>query len=227
MIQDVEADLFSDKDPLEANDDAPLANNRDGDDGALNAENPTNDEEIDEAAQGTKRRRLLKPRPKLDVDRLCGSRGIATLPKIFENVEFKGAGHEVHDLRQLMTNLEYWAHRLMPNMSFDDVLLRCESLGSKKPVQAYMNKIRLDMPLVDEDFLPKDIDDNADEIERNAAENNDGNEMEMENSDNLNEMHNTRDIDHGIDTPSHPNSPSFSAERSTISPNLQNFSDTL
>lgn len=66
MIQDLEADLFSDKDPFDANDDAPTSNNRDGDDGALDAEN----QETDEAAETTKRKRLLKPRPKLDVDRL-------------------------------------------------------------------------------------------------------------------------------------------------------------
>lgn len=48
---------------------------------------------------------------------------------------FINLGLQVHDLRQLMTDLEHWAHRLMPSMSFDDVLQRCEVLGSKKPAQ--------------------------------------------------------------------------------------------
>lgn len=69
MIQDVEAELFADADPFQANDDAPAANHRDEDDGGeLNVENP-DDDGVDENAQATKRKRSLKPRPKLDVDR--------------------------------------------------------------------------------------------------------------------------------------------------------------
>ncbi len=64
MIQDVEAELFADTDVVEASDD-PLDNHRDKDGGAADAENADDDEN----AQAVKRKRSLKPRPKLDVDR--------------------------------------------------------------------------------------------------------------------------------------------------------------
>eukprot|EP00057_Strongylocentrotus_purpuratus_P008085 XP_011662559.1 PREDICTED: protein IWS1 homolog A [Strongylocentrotus purpuratus] len=54
-----------------------------------------------------------------------------------------------------MRVMEHWAHRRFPKMLFDDVIERIEKLGSKKPVQTCIRKIRLDMPLLDEDFVTR------------------------------------------------------------------------
>ncbi|XP_041464498.1 chromosome segregation in meiosis protein 3-like [Lytechinus variegatus] len=107
------------------------------------------------AAPAAKRVVNRKPIPKLDATRLTGERGLPVLMKHFEKVKFKGKGHEVSDLDRLMRVMEHWAHRLFPKMPFDDVIERIEKLGSKKPVQTCIKKIRLDMPLLDEDFVTR------------------------------------------------------------------------
>jgi len=67
--------------------------------------------------------------------RLTGERGIPILPKLFENVKYKGKGHEVEDLNKMMAKMEHWAHRLFPKLPFDQLIERVERLGQKKPVQ--------------------------------------------------------------------------------------------
>ncbi|XP_038076851.1 TIMELESS-interacting protein-like [Patiria miniata] len=112
--------------------------------------------DADKENQGDKKRprRLVnrKPQPKLDAVRLCSDRGLPTLSKHFEQVKFKGKGHEVGDLNRLMSTMEHWAHRLFPKMPFDEVIERIEKLGKKRQVQTCIKKIRLDMPLMDEDY---------------------------------------------------------------------------
>ncbi|XP_066274437.1 TIMELESS-interacting protein-like isoform X1 [Branchiostoma lanceolatum] len=111
---------------------------------------------------GKKSRR--KPQPKLDAKRLCGDRGIPSLPKHFDKVKFAGKGHEKEDLKLLMRTMEHWAHRLFPKLTFDDVIEKVEQLGQKKPVQVCMEKLRMGMPLLDEDFVRRgDDEDQADE----------------------------------------------------------------
>jgi hypothetical protein len=34
-----------------------------------------------------------------------------------------------------MHKYEYWAHRLVPHMAFDDFIEKAENLGGKKPVK--------------------------------------------------------------------------------------------
>lgn len=57
------------------------------------------------------------------------------MPKLFENVKFKGKGHEASDLNKMMGVLEHWGHRLFPRMPFDELIERVERLGQKKAVQ--------------------------------------------------------------------------------------------
>uniref|UniRef100_A0A8C5WTJ6 TIMELESS-interacting protein n=1 Tax=Laticauda laticaudata TaxID=8630 RepID=A0A8C5WTJ6_LATLA len=52
----------------------------------------------------------------------------------------------------LIRHMEHWAHRLFPQLQFENVVERIESLGNKKPVQACLKRIRLDLPLLNEDF---------------------------------------------------------------------------
>ncbi|XP_033109559.1 TIMELESS-interacting protein-like [Anneissia japonica] len=98
------------------------------------------------------KRIVRRPQPKLDPARLSGDRGIPMLLKHFEKVKFKGKGYETEDLNTLMHTMEHWAHRLCPRMTFDDIIARVEKLGTKKPVQVCVKKIRLDIPIIDEDI---------------------------------------------------------------------------
>lgn len=88
-------------------------------------------------------------------------KGIHTIEKYFEGFKFYGKGHEKKDLNRIMKRLEHWGHRLYPKFHFDDFLVKCEKLGSKKDLQVFVKKYRLDM--IDADYdetKPDDPDDN-------------------------------------------------------------------
>lgn len=109
---------------------------------------PGQGNELEDIPLATKKKRNTKPVPKLDVSRLLGPRGLPCLNAEFENVNFRGKGHESEDLDFLMANLEHWAHRLFPRMMFDDCLEKIEKLGHKKEIQTCMKKLRMGMPLL-------------------------------------------------------------------------------
>ncbi|XP_072594972.1 TIMELESS-interacting protein isoform X2 [Vulpes vulpes] len=52
--------------------------------------------------------------------------------------------------------MEHWAHRLFPKLQFEDFIDRVEYLGSKKEVQTCLKRIRLDLPIIHEDFINND-----------------------------------------------------------------------
>ncbi|XP_064867271.1 TIMELESS-interacting protein-like [Oncorhynchus nerka] len=108
-----------------------------------------------------KRRGVKRPQPKLDSQRLTSERGLPALRNLFDNVHFKGKGHEAEDLRVLMQRMENWAHRLYPKLQFEDFIDKLETLGSKKEVQTCLKRIRLDMPLIHEDFIGDDGEDDT------------------------------------------------------------------
>ncbi|NWR74051.1 TIPIN protein, partial [Centropus unirufus] len=95
---------------------------------------------------------VKRPMPKLDAQRLISERGLPALRHLFDNVKFKGKGHEAEDLKTLMRHMEHWAHRLFPKLQFEDFIDRVESLGNKKEVQTCLKRIRLDLPILHEDF---------------------------------------------------------------------------
>ncbi|KAJ7403689.1 TIMELESS-interacting protein [Pitangus sulphuratus] len=98
------------------------------------------------------RNALKRPRPKLDAQRLTSDRGLPALRHIFDNVKFKGKGHEAEDLKTLIQHMEHWAHRLFPQLQFEDFIDRVENLGNKKEVQTCLKRIRLDLPILHEDY---------------------------------------------------------------------------
>uniref|UniRef100_UPI003AABF0E1 TIMELESS-interacting protein-like n=1 Tax=Centroberyx gerrardi TaxID=166262 RepID=UPI003AABF0E1 len=108
-----------------------------------------------------KRKGVKRPQPKVDSQRLISERGLPALRTLFDNVRFKGKGHEAEDLRLLMQKMENWAHRLYPKLQFDDFIDKIEKLGAKKEVQTCLKRIRLDMPLTHEDFIGKDDEEEA------------------------------------------------------------------
>lgn len=79
---------------------------------------------------------------------------------MFEKAKFKGKGHEAEDLKTLIRHMEHWAHRLFPKLQFEDFIDRVEYLGNKKEVQTCLKRIRLDLPILHEDFVS-----NNDEVE--------------------------------------------------------------
>ncbi|NXY16607.1 TIPIN protein, partial [Atrichornis clamosus] len=95
---------------------------------------------------------VKRPRPRLDAQRLISERGLPALRHVFDNVKFKGKGHEAEDLKTLIQHMEHWAHRLFPKLQFEDFIDRVESLGNKKEVQTCLKRIRLDLPILHEDF---------------------------------------------------------------------------
>ncbi|NXQ59871.1 TIPIN protein, partial [Anthoscopus minutus] len=102
----------------------------------------------------TTQKAVKRSRPRLDAQRLISERGLPALRHMFDNVKFKGKGHEVRseDLKTLIQHMEHWAHRLFPKLQFEDFIDRVESLGSKKEVQTCLKRIRLDLPILHEDF---------------------------------------------------------------------------
>ncbi|KGL86665.1 TIMELESS-interacting protein, partial [Charadrius vociferus] len=98
------------------------------------------------------RKAVKRPMPKLDAQRLISERGLPALRHVFDNVKFKGKGHEAEDLKTLIRHMEHWAHRLFPKLQFEDFIDRVESLGNKKEVQTCLKRIRLDLPILHEDF---------------------------------------------------------------------------
>ncbi|KAM9366741.1 TIMELESS-interacting protein [Symphorus nematophorus] len=125
--------------------------------------NEDGDGEVSKLADvpAAKRKGVKRPQPKLDSNRLISDRGLPALRTLFENVRFKGKGHEAEDLRLLMQKMENWAHRLYPKLQFDDFIDRVEKLGGKKEVQTCLKRIRLDMQLTHEDYMDKDGDEEA------------------------------------------------------------------
>ncbi|KAK2913865.1 hypothetical protein Q8A67_002264 [Cirrhinus molitorella] len=99
-----------------------------------------------------KRRTVTRPRPKLDANRLISEKGLPALRTLFDDVKFKGKGHEAENLKLLLQKMENWAHRLYPKMQFEEFIDKVESLGNKKEVQTCLKRIRLDMPITHEDY---------------------------------------------------------------------------
>ncbi|XP_053897384.1 TIMELESS-interacting protein [Malaclemys terrapin pileata] len=131
----------------------PSSTGRDDVEGAL-----TNEEQDGNKPSQTKdstvstQKAIKRPIPKLDAQRLISERGLPALRHVFDNAKFKGKGHETEDLKTLLRHVEHWAHRLFPKLQFDDFMERVESLGNKKEVQTCLKRIRLDLPILHEDF---------------------------------------------------------------------------
>lgn len=67
--------------------------------------------------------------------RLCGPRGIVAVNETFKSVKLKGKGHEKADLDVILSKMEHWAHRLFPQLAFDDCVEQVAKVGSNRAVQ--------------------------------------------------------------------------------------------
>lgn len=101
--------------------------------------------------------------PRLNTERLKGPNGIGAIEKYYDDFKFYGKGHEKTDLDRIMKRLEHWSYRLFPKYHFDDFLAKAEQLGTKKDLQVYIKKYRLDMISSDDDVIIHDNMDNEDQ----------------------------------------------------------------
>ena len=74
--------------------------------------------------------------------KLVSPDGVQRLFLDFRSITFKGKGHERRDLRLLMTRYEEWAYKLMPILSFDDVITKVEAVGGTHMVSSAIDTIR-------------------------------------------------------------------------------------
>lgn len=103
---------------------------------AIQTNQEENQDDDQEEKKDVKPKRVIKrPRAKLNAELLTGPKGLRTLEKCFERVQFKGKGNEEQDLNVLLKTYEYWCHRLFPKYPFKDCIDRVERLGSKGPIQ--------------------------------------------------------------------------------------------
>jgi len=112
---------------------------------------------------------VRNPVPKLNTERLKGPDGIHTIEKYFEGFKFYGKGHERMDLDRIMKRLEHWSYRLFPKYHFDDFLTRVEQLGTKKDLQVFIKRYRLDMVTSDNNLITHDNMDKDDEDEQEES----------------------------------------------------------
>nr|XP_012229111.1 PREDICTED: protein TIPIN homolog [Linepithema humile] len=131
-----------------------------------------NDDELETAQRidpsKSKTHVVRNPIPKLNTERLKGPNGIQTIEKYFEGFKFNGKGYEKTDLDRIMKRLEHWSYRLFPKYHFDDFLTRVEQLGTKKDLQVFLKKYRLDMITSDNDVIIQDDTDDEGEQQESA-----------------------------------------------------------
>ncbi|XP_054159135.1 protein PFC0760c-like [Oppia nitens] len=130
------------------------------------------DNNTDTAKVKAKVRRIVTQRKLiLNESKLMSKDGIASLPKLFADFKFDGKGHELKDLNAMMFQLNHWAHRLFPSLTFDDFIDRCEQLGHKKALKNYIYRIRTDMSVDSMDIVVNkddDDDNNLSDADNNA-----------------------------------------------------------
>ncbi|XP_054420358.1 TIMELESS-interacting protein [Pteronotus mesoamericanus] len=136
----------------------PASPEREGGEGA----EPDDESEREAPIPVPPKRAVKRNIPKLDAQRLISERGLPALRHVFDKAKFKGKGHEAEDLKTLIRHMEHWAHRLFPKLQFEDFIDRVEYLGNKKEVQTCLKRIRLDLPILHEDFIS-----NNDEVGEN------------------------------------------------------------
>lgn len=91
-----------------------------------------------EALLKTKRARYSKP---FNEELLLGSDGI---DKIYAEFPYlcKPQGSEVAFLSRLIANYQEWAFKLHPGLSFQDIVSKCEQLGTKGKVRSSIQRMR-------------------------------------------------------------------------------------
>ncbi|GAA5833882.1 hypothetical protein JCM11251_005997 [Rhodosporidiobolus azoricus] len=96
-------------------------------------------EDLDVEGAPTKKRRVVA---KLDETRLLGPTGFPKLRQELKKVKIKGKGHELQDLRRVLTLYQLWTHELFPRTNLRDTLTTVEKLCHKRSVQRELKTYR-------------------------------------------------------------------------------------
>lgn len=88
----------------------------------------------------TKRARNVKL---FSEDLLASSDGIHRIYNEFpQTCKYEGRGSEAAYLRRILTRYKEWAFQLHPGVAFEDVVLKCETLGSKGKIRTCLSDLR-------------------------------------------------------------------------------------
>lgn len=95
------------------------------------------------SAEAPKLKKPPRTRPKLTADLLLSNDGLGyVLEHIPRMLHFKGPGHEVSDLGNLIEAFIQWHSRLLPSVSFQYFVDRVEKVGSTKRVRNCLRELR-------------------------------------------------------------------------------------
>nr|CAH8823937.1 unnamed protein product [Trichobilharzia regenti] len=99
-------------------------------------------ERLRKMSKGAAKRVVKNPRPKLDPQCLLSNKGLPALLDDFKKVKFRGKGHEFQDLEKLLYVYEAWANRVVPRLTFPEVVERLEHVGSKREIHVALDRLR-------------------------------------------------------------------------------------
>jgi hypothetical protein len=100
--------------------------------------------DVAEGGDGVKKSALKRKVPSLNAELLLSERGLDEIRKTFPTIKFRGPGHEAKDLHKLIDCYKDFFNNFYPKFNFHRVVRKCESLGTKTEVKAYMNEARTD-----------------------------------------------------------------------------------
>ncbi|CDP07993.1 unnamed protein product [Coffea canephora] len=102
-----------------------------------------NNAQSNSASAAEKPKRLPRTRPKLTPDLLLSNDGIGHILRHFHRAfKYRGRGHEVSDLGNLLGLYAEWHSRLLPYFSFDQFVHKVEQIGTKNRVKKCIRELR-------------------------------------------------------------------------------------
>ncbi|BGP37918.1 chromosome segregation in meiosis-related protein [Rhodotorula kratochvilovae] len=109
--------------------------------GADNVDGAADVDGVDADGAQAKKRRVVA---KMDETRLLGPNGFPKLRDDLKKVRIKGKGHEMQDLKRVLSTYQLWAHQMYPKTNFRDTLQTVEKLCRKRTVQRALKEYRDD-----------------------------------------------------------------------------------
>ena len=103
--------------------------------------NPADEKnKVEEKTKTAKKPKKLAPKFSHEL-LLDHKKGMVSVYKNFQNLKWKGKGHEASDLRRLMAKYAEWAHILVPDMPFSEFIQRLEK-GNSRMLHSKLEQIR-------------------------------------------------------------------------------------
>ncbi|KAJ8423258.1 hypothetical protein Cgig2_023659 [Carnegiea gigantea] len=90
-----------------------------------------------------KPKKVPKTRPKLTPELLLSAEGIGYILRYFpRNFKYRGRGHEVSDLRNVLRMYADWHSQLLPYFPFDQFIHKVEEVGSSRHVRNCIGELK-------------------------------------------------------------------------------------